>query len=99
MTDAGEANPNFQLYVWSIARNILTNEIGLFGLYGGFATWHTDTGLVVHRSIDPETGMGGMHMLEQPKMVVVGSHYSMILKQPRFQLQSLMKMLQIGKQE
>ena len=58
MTDAGEPNPNFQLYVWSIARNILTDEIGLFGLYGGFATWHTDTGLVVHRSIDPETWDG-----------------------------------------
>ena len=58
MTDAGEPNPNFQLYVWSIARDILTDEIGLFGLYGGFATWHIDTGLVVHRSIDPETWDG-----------------------------------------
>jgi hypothetical protein len=57
-TEAGDTNPNFQLYVWSIARDLVSGEIALFGLFGGFATWHSETGLVVHRSIDPETWDG-----------------------------------------
>ena len=48
----GEPNPNFQLFVWSIARNLVTNEIGLFGFFGGFATWHETTGRVLHRTVD-----------------------------------------------
>ncbi len=52
--ETGATNPNFQLYVWSIARNLVSGEIALFGLYGGFATWSNEAGLTVHRSINPE---------------------------------------------
>ena len=58
LAEDGSPNPNYQLFVWSIARDILTDEIALFGLYGGFATWHSDTGLVVHRSISADTWDG-----------------------------------------
>ena len=58
VTEAGEPNPEYALFAWSIARDLLTNEIGIFGLYGGFATWHIDTGLVLHRTVDPEAWDG-----------------------------------------
>ena len=54
----GEPNPDFQLFVWSIARNLVTEEIGLFGFFGGFATWHEDTGLVFHRTVEIENWDG-----------------------------------------
>ena len=56
--EEGNPNPNYQVFVWSIARDILTEEIALFGLYGGFATWHADTGLIVHRAITADTWDG-----------------------------------------
>jgi hypothetical protein len=58
LAEDGSANPDFQLYVWSIAQNIVTKEVALFGLFGGFATWSTESGLVVHRSIDADTWDG-----------------------------------------
>ena len=54
----GAPNPDFELFVWSIARNLVTNEIGLFGFFGGFATWHETTGLVLHRTVDVENWDG-----------------------------------------
>jgi hypothetical protein len=56
-----QPNPNYQLFVWSIARNIVTGEIGLFGLYGGFATWSEETGLVVHKQIDVAEEYGSVY--------------------------------------
>jgi len=58
ITEAGEPNPDYALFAWSIARDLLTDEIAIFGLYGGFATWHEDTGLVLHRTVNPETWDG-----------------------------------------
>ena len=46
-----QPNPNYELFVWSIARNIVTGEVGLFGLYGGFATWSEEEGLVLRKQI------------------------------------------------
>lgn len=54
MDETGATNPNFQLYVWSIARDLVSGDIALFGLYGGFATWNETDGLTVHRSINPD---------------------------------------------
>lgn len=56
--DAGEANPAYQIYVWSIARDIRTDTIALFGLFGGFATWDATNGFVQHRQVDANTWDG-----------------------------------------
>ena len=56
-----QPNPDYQLFVWSIARNIVTGEIGLFGLYGGFATWSEDSGLTVHKQINVAEEYGSVY--------------------------------------
>ena len=56
-----QPNPNYELFVWSIARNIVTGEIGLFGLYGGFATWTETDGLTVHKKIDVAEEYGAFY--------------------------------------
>lgn len=45
MTEDGELNPNYQIFAWSMARDIRTDEIGIFGFKGGFATWSPENGL------------------------------------------------------
>lgn len=57
-TEEGEINPNYEIYAWSIARDIRNNEIGIFGLFGGFATWSPDSGLVLHKVADLEAWDG-----------------------------------------
>lgn len=54
VTEAGDINPNYAIYAWSIARDIRNNEIGIFGLYGGFATWSSAAGLTVHKRVNLE---------------------------------------------
>ena len=44
----------FELHVWTIAMHPITHEVGLFDLFGGFATYHPDTGLVQHKKANLE---------------------------------------------
>ena len=44
----------FALHVWTIALHPITQEVGLFDLFGGFATYHPDTGLQQHKKADLE---------------------------------------------
>jgi hypothetical protein len=48
----------YDITVWSIALDLRTNEIGLFGLYGGFATYSDTEGLVFHKKADVENWDG-----------------------------------------
>ena len=57
-TEEGEINPNYEIYSWSTARDIRTNEIGIFGLFGGFATWSPENGLILHKIANLETWDG-----------------------------------------
>ena len=58
MTEAGDPNPNYQIFAWSMARDIRTNEIGIFGFKGGFATWSPEGGLEIHKQADLENWDG-----------------------------------------
>ena len=44
----------FQLHIWTIALHPLTLEVGLFDLFGGFATYNSDTGLEIQKQADLE---------------------------------------------
>ena len=52
------AEEGYDITVYSIARNILSGKIGLFGNYGGFATWSVEDGFVVHKRADVEAWDG-----------------------------------------
>ena len=52
------AEEGYDITVWTIARNIVNGKIGLFGRYGGFATWSEDEGFVVHKRADVEAWDG-----------------------------------------
>ena len=51
---SAELDETYELSVISIAVDIVTGEIGLFGYYGGFATYHESEGLVFHRQANIE---------------------------------------------
>ena len=54
-----DGNPiPYDITVYSIARSILNGKIGLFGNYGGFATWSEEDGFVVHKRADVEAWDG-----------------------------------------
>jgi len=44
----------FQLHVWNIAIHPITKEVGLFDLFGGFATYTEDDGLQIHKQANLE---------------------------------------------
>lgn len=44
----------FEMHVWTIALHPITHEVGLFDLYGGFATYHPDTGVTQHKKANIE---------------------------------------------
>ncbi len=46
----------FELYAIDATINLLTGEVGLLGLLGGYATWSQEEGFVVHRSVDISEG-------------------------------------------
>ena len=52
------AEEGYDITVWTIARNILNGKVGLFGRYGGFATWSEEEGFVVHKRADVEAWDG-----------------------------------------
>ena len=54
VTWSAELDDTYELSVQSIAVDIVTGEIGLFGYYGGFATYHESEGLVLHRQANIE---------------------------------------------
>ena len=45
---------NFALMNWTLAIDLKTHEIALFGLYGGYGTYTPETGLVMHKIIPLE---------------------------------------------
>jgi len=45
---------NFQLHIWNVAIHPITMEVGLFGLFGGFATYTEEAGLAIHKQTDME---------------------------------------------
>lgn len=44
----------FEMHVWTIALHPITQEVGLFDLFGGFATYHPDMGVVQHKKANLE---------------------------------------------
>ena len=52
------AGPDFELHIWTIARDPIGGDIGLFDLYGGFATWNESDGLIIHKKADVENWDG-----------------------------------------
>ena len=52
------AGTDFEIHIWTIARDPIGGDIGLFGLYGGFATWNESEGLMIHKKADVENWDG-----------------------------------------
>lgn len=48
----------YDITVWSLALDIRTNEVALFGLYGGFATFTDEEGITFHKKADVENWDG-----------------------------------------
>ena len=52
------ADPNdpetFEIHVWTIALHPITKQVGLFDLFGGFATYDEQDGLIIHKKADLE---------------------------------------------
>ena len=44
----------FELHIWTIALHPITHEVGLFDLFGGFATYKEDVGVVQHKKANLE---------------------------------------------
>lgn len=44
----------FEMHVWTIALHPITYEVGLFDLFGGFATYNADVGVVQHKKANLE---------------------------------------------
>ena len=44
----------FDMHIWTIALHPITNKVGLFDLFGGFATYHPDEGIVQHKKANLE---------------------------------------------
>ena len=49
---------SYDITVWSLALDLRTHEVGLFGLYGGFATYNETEGLTFHKKADVENWDG-----------------------------------------
>ncbi|MEC7948022.1 MAG: putative metal-binding motif-containing protein [Myxococcota bacterium] len=46
----------YDLYAIDLTIDLLTGEISVLGLLGGFGTWSADTGMVFHRQVDISEG-------------------------------------------
>ena len=44
----------FEMHVWTIALHPITYEVGLFDLFGGFATYNADIGVMQHKKANLE---------------------------------------------
>ena len=47
---------NYELYAIDLTIDLLTGEVALLGLLGGYATWSEESGLVFHRQVDISEG-------------------------------------------
>ena len=45
---------NYLIQAWTLAIDIVTKEVALFGLYGDFATWNEGQGITLHKSLPLE---------------------------------------------
>ena len=45
---------NYLIQAWTLAIDIVTKEVALFGLYGDFATWNEGQGITLHKALPLE---------------------------------------------
>ena len=62
----------------SLALDLRTKEVGLFGLYGGFATYSDSEGLTFHKRADVENWMVCMPMQVPQWMEGAGTPWSLM---------------------
>ena len=68
---SAEFDDTYEMAVQSIAVDLVTGVVGLFGYYGGFATYNEGDGLIFHRQADLEELMAYLPILEPLKTVGV----------------------------